>query len=76
MARVVVKLGSSIVADEAGEPRIDVLASLCDEAAERHRAGAEIVIVTGMPAAVAISAATTFERMPPEPSGERDIPMS
>ena len=46
MARVVVKLGSSIVADEAGEPRIDVLASLCDEAAERHRAGAEIVIVT------------------------------
>jgi glutamate 5-kinase len=46
MARVVVKLGSSIVADEAGEPRIGVLASLCDEAAERHRAGAEIVIVT------------------------------
>jgi glutamate 5-kinase len=46
MPMVVVKLGSSIVADEAGEPRIDVLASLCDEVAERHRAGEEIVIVT------------------------------
>ena len=30
-----------------------------------------LVIVTGMPAAVAISAATTFERIPPDPSGER-----
>jgi glutamate 5-kinase len=46
MPMVVVKLGSSIVADEAGEPRIDVLSSLCDEVAERHGAGAEIVIVT------------------------------
>ena len=27
-------------------------------------------MTAGMPAAVAISAATTFERMPPEPSGE------
>ena len=35
-----------------------------------------LVIVTGMPAAVAISAATTFERMPPDPSGEVDSPMS
>ncbi len=35
-----------------------------------------LVIVTGMPAAVAISAATTFERIPPEPSGERDRPIS
>jgi hypothetical protein len=34
------------------------------------------VIVTGMPAAVAISAATTFERMPPDPSGELDRPIS
>ena len=29
-----------------------------------------------MPAAVAISAATTFERIPPEPSGELAWPMS
>ena len=33
-------------------------------------------IVTGIPAAVAISAATTFERIPPEPSGDVDTPMS
>jgi hypothetical protein len=35
-----------------------------------------LVIVTGIPAAVAISAATTFERMPPDPSGEVERPMS
>ena len=35
-----------------------------------------LAIVNGMPAAVAISAATTLERMPPEPSGEVDKPMS
>ena len=33
-------------------------------------------ITAGMPAAVAISAATTFDRMPPEPSGEAEKPMS
>ena len=33
-------------------------------------------MTAGMPAAVAISAATTFERMPPEPSGEVPWPMS
>jgi glutamate 5-kinase len=46
MATVVVKLGSSIVADDAGEPRIDVLGEFCDEAAVRHKAGDSIVIVT------------------------------
>ena len=35
-----------------------------------------LAIATGMPAAVAISAATTFERIPPDPSGERDTPIS
>ena len=29
-------------------------------------------ITAGMPAAVAISAATTFERIPPDPSGEAE----
>jgi glutamate 5-kinase len=43
---VVVKLGSSIVADDAGELRVDVLASLCDEVAASHRAGTPVVIVT------------------------------
>src|SRR6266540_2017368 len=46
MPTVVVKLGSSIVADEAGELRTDVLAALCDEVAARHAAGDGVVIVT------------------------------
>ena len=35
-----------------------------------------LAITVGMPAAVAISAATTLERMPPEPSGDAACPMS
>jgi glutamate 5-kinase len=46
MTTLVVKLGSSIVADAAGEVRRDVLATVCDEAARRHRAGDEVVLVT------------------------------
>ncbi len=46
MATVVVKLGSSIVADEAGELRTDVLEALCDEVATRHEAGDDVVLVT------------------------------
>ena len=46
MATVVVKLGSSIVADEAGELRTDVLEALCDEVATRHAAGDDVVLVT------------------------------
>jgi glutamate 5-kinase len=46
MATVVVKLGSSIVADDAGEVRTEVLESVCDEVAARHEAGDELVIVT------------------------------
>jgi glutamate 5-kinase len=46
MATVVVKLGSSIVADDAGEVRAEVLAGLCDEVAARRRAGDDVVVVT------------------------------
>jgi glutamate 5-kinase len=46
MATVVVKLGSSIVADDAGELRTDVLEALCDEVATRHEAGDDVVLVT------------------------------
>jgi len=46
MATVVVKLGSSIVADPAGEVRRDVLAGVCDETARRHAEGDELVLVT------------------------------
>jgi glutamate 5-kinase len=46
MSCVVVKLGSSLVADERGDVRIDVLAPLCDQLAELHRAGTPLVVVT------------------------------
>jgi glutamate 5-kinase len=46
MAPIVVKLGSSIVADERGEVRLDVLTGICDQIAELHSAGRSVVVVT------------------------------
>ena len=46
MRRVVIKLGSSIVADERGELRGDTLASVCDATAALHGDGDEAVLVT------------------------------
>jgi glutamate 5-kinase len=41
-----VKLGSSVVADGDGEPRLEVLAGVCDALASIHREGAEVILVT------------------------------
>jgi glutamate 5-kinase len=46
MGALVVKLGSSIVADDRGEVRTDVLEAFCDQVAARHAAGGETVVVT------------------------------
>ncbi|MBV9212874.1 MAG: glutamate 5-kinase [Actinobacteria bacterium] len=46
MGTTVVKLGSSIVADERGEVRGDVLASVCEQVVELHGAGHSVVLVT------------------------------
>ena len=46
MRRIVVKLGSSVVADGDGEPRVDVLARVCDELAGCTRHGDEVIVVT------------------------------
>jgi glutamate 5-kinase len=46
MASLVVKLGSSIVADPSGEVRADVLGRVCDAVATRHGGGDEVVVVT------------------------------
>ena len=47
MARlVVIKLGSSIVADERGELRADVVDGVCGEVARLHDAGDDVVMVT------------------------------
>jgi glutamate 5-kinase len=46
MARVVVKLGSAVVATEDGELRAEILERTCDALAAAHDAGEEVVIVT------------------------------
>jgi glutamate 5-kinase len=46
MGPLVVKLGSSIVADENGAVRADVLGRICDEVAELHKTGRALIIVT------------------------------
>src|SRR5271155_766253 len=46
MRRVVVKLGSSVVADSDGTLRTDVLARICDLLAAAHRDGDEVIVVT------------------------------
>ena len=46
MSSLVVKLGSSIVADERGAVRADVLAGICDQLAELHGAGESVIVVT------------------------------
>jgi glutamate 5-kinase len=46
MSSLVVKLGSSIVADDRGDVRADVLGRICDEIAELHHGGSSVVVVT------------------------------
>ncbi len=46
MRRVVIKLGSSVVADPAGELRREPLARVCDLAASLHEQGGEAILVT------------------------------
>jgi glutamate 5-kinase len=46
MPPIVIKLGSSIVADDRGEVRDDVLAGICDQLAALHAEGRSIIIVT------------------------------
>jgi glutamate 5-kinase len=69
MATVVVKLGSSIVADAAGEVREGVLAALCDEVAARHRAGDRLVIVTSG----AIARGMRLMELPMRPSAMEEL---
>jgi glutamate 5-kinase len=46
MSPIVVKLGSSIVADDRGDVRADVLSRICDEVAELQRSGQAMIVVT------------------------------
>ena len=46
MDLIVIKLGSSIVSDDRGEVRLEVLRHVCGQAAELQRAGTHVVLVT------------------------------
>jgi glutamate 5-kinase len=69
MAAVVVKLGSSIVADDAGEVRAEILEVLCDEVAARHRAGNDLVVVTSG----AIARGMRVMRLPVRPRSMEEL---
>jgi glutamate 5-kinase len=43
---LVIKLGSSIVADERGDVRADVLGRICDEVSALHHSGRQVIVVT------------------------------
>ncbi len=46
MPSLVVKLGSSIVCDDVGTVRVDVLEGICDQLAELYHSGHELIVVT------------------------------
>ena len=70
MARYVVKLGSSIVAEDSGALRPDVLARVCDRVAARHAAGDDVVVVTSG----AIARGIQLMGLSPRPTRDRGPP--
>ena len=68
MPRAVIKLGSSVVADDRGEPRRSELAAVCSLIAERHRGGEEPIVVTSGAIAHGMRAMEIAER--PQTIGE------
>ncbi len=69
MARYVVKLGSSIVAEDSGALRAEVVARVCDEVVARHAAGDDVVIVTSG----AIARGIQIMGLSPRPSAIEDL---
>jgi glutamate 5-kinase len=69
MATVVVKLGSSIVADDGGEVRTAVLEALCGEVAARHAAGDDVIVVTSG----AIARGMRLMRLPVRPRAMEEL---
>jgi len=69
MRRVVVKLGSSVVADGDGEPRAQELAHVCDVLAAVHRDGGEVILVTSG----AIARGVRVMQLPQRPSTIREL---
>jgi glutamate 5-kinase len=69
MKRVVIKLGSSVVADEDGELRTDALARVCRHVADLHDAGGEPIIVSSG----AIARGMRIMGMPGRPSAVGEL---
>jgi len=69
MSTTVVKLGSSIVADERGEVREDVLASVCEQVAALHAEGHSVVLVTSG----AIARGMRLMELPVRPTAMSDL---
>jgi glutamate 5-kinase len=68
MPAVVVKLGSSVVAEESGELRLSVVARVCEEVAALHRDGVDVVVVTSG----AIARGIRLLGLPSRPSAVED----
>jgi len=69
MRRLVVKLGSSVVADADGEPRLEVLQRVCDVLAREHLEGGEVILVTSG----AIARGMRVMGLPQRPSSIREL---
>ncbi len=68
MSSVVIKLGSSVVANDDGTVRLEVLHRICDDVAELHAQGHEPIIVTSG----AIARGLGVMQIPPGPAAEGD----
>jgi len=66
---LVIKLGSSIVADERGELRADVVDGVCAEVARLHERGDDVVMVTSG----AIARGMRLMELPVRPSAMADL---
>jgi glutamate 5-kinase len=62
MARVVIKLGSSVIGDERGGLRMDALARACDSAAALRGEGTDVVLVSSGAIARGVSVMGLAER--------------
>jgi glutamate 5-kinase len=69
MPAVVVKLGSSVIAEDNGELRLSVVARVCEEVAALHGAGVDVVIVTSG----AIARGIHLLGMPARPTAIEDL---
>src|SRR5256714_1986381 len=70
MRRIVIKLGSSIVADDGGEVRADVLGRVCDAVAGLRQVGDEVIVVTSG----AIARGMREMGLPARPTAIADLP--